>query len=378
MAVLRALRVNGGPPSPVEEARLSFVSDDKPGFTRRRRGSGFEYLDTEGKPIRDARLLERIGGLVIPPAWSEVWVCPSARGHIQATGRDARGRKQYIYHPEWVALRDLNKFGEMIRFAEALPALRRRVARELRGRGLGRNRVLAAVVQLLDRTLIRVGNEKNAEANGTFGLTTLRSRHLRASGSTLRFEFPGKNGIPHKVTVDDRRLASVVRRCQELPGQDLFQCVDDDGARRSITSGDVNDYLREITGCDFTAKDFRTWAATVRAACELHLIGCSDTATGTRRNLTAAVRKVAAMLRNTAAVCRKSYIHPLVLDSYADGRLADAMTGIVQVGGRSQSGLSVSERAVLRFLKRCAAPKRVAKQRPRRHAPAAAELRPAA
>jgi DNA topoisomerase-1 len=377
MAVLRVLGTNGEPPPLVEEARLSFVADDRPGYTRRRRGSGFEHLDLEGRPIGDPRILERIRSLVIPPAWSEVWICASARGHIQATGRDACGRKQYIYHPEWVAMRDLNKFGEMIEFARVLPAIRRRVTRELNGRGLGRSRVLAAVVQLLDRTLIRVGNDKYAEANGTFGLTTLKSRHLRARGSTLQFEFPGKNSILHKVTVDDRRLAAVVRRCQELPGQDLFQCIEPDGARHRITSDDVNAYLREITGRDFTAKDFRTWAATVRAACELHLIGCGDSKTATRRNVTAAVRKVAARLRNTAAVCRKSYIHPLILEAYAAGTLSDAMDGVVRVGRRSQSGLSASERAVLQFLRRCAAAKPSSGRR-RRPAAAAAEVRPAA
>jgi DNA topoisomerase I len=378
MGVLRALGPNGEPPPLVEEAGLRFVADDSPGYSRRRRGSGFEYLDLEGKPIRDPRTLERIRAMVIPPAWSDVWICPSPRCHIQATGRDARGRKQYIYHPDWIAARDLNKFEEMIEFAKALPGIRRRVAREVRARGLGRERVLAAVVQLLDRTLIRVGNEKYAEANGTFGLTTLKSRHLRASGSSLRFEFPGKNSILHKVTVDDRRLAAVVRRCQELPGQDLFQCIGDDGTRHRITSDDVNAYLREITGHDFTAKDFRTWAATVRAACELHLIGCSDTQTGTRRNITAAVRKVAAALRNTAAVCRKSYIHPAVLESYAEGTLAAAMTGRMRVGARSQYGLSAGERAVLRFLKRCAGPRRPARQRRPRPAAVQAEVRPAA
>ncbi len=373
MAVLRVLGTAGEMPALVEQTSLAFVSDEKPGYRRRRRGIRFEYLDQDGKPIRDAKVLERIGGLVIPPAWEDVWICASARGHIQATGRDARGRKQYIYHPEWVALRDLNKFGEMLEFARALPAIRRRVSRDLRQHGLGRSRVLAAVVQLLDRTLIRVGNEKYADANGTFGLTTLRSRHLKAGRTSLRFEFPGKNGILHQVTVDDRRLASVVRRCQELPGQDLFQCVEDDGTRHGITSDDVNTYLREITGRDFTAKDFRTWAATVRAACELNLVGCGDSKTATRRNITAAVRKVAAALRNTAAVCRKSYIHPTVFEAYADGTLSAAIAGRVRVGAPSQYGLSASERAVLAFLRRCAV-----RRTGRRRAPAPVALRPAA
>ena len=249
------------PAESAQAAGLRYVSDDRPGIRRKRRGKGFTYVDPCGSTVRDPKALARIRSLAVPPAWTEVWICAQPTGHLQATGRDARGRKQYRYHPEWRAVRDETKFGRMTLFGEALPALRARAAEDLGRRGLPREKVLAAVVKLLETTLIRVGNREYARQNGSFGLTTLCDGNVDIQGSRLRFEFRGKSGKEHMVEIHDRRLARVVKRCRDLPGQTLFQYLDDDGLRQSITSGDVNAYLREITGQDFTAKDFRTWAA---------------------------------------------------------------------------------------------------------------------
>lgn len=326
---------------------IRYVSDaEDAGYRRRRRGQGFSYLDAAGRCV-DAATRAHIAALVIPPAWTEVWICADPNGHIQATGLDARGRKQYIYHPDWVMQRDRAKFERMAAFGAALPAIRRRVARDLARPTLDRRRVLALAVRLLDRTLIRVGNDAYARDNGTFGLTTLRDRHARAGRSGLVLEFPGKNGLPHRIAVDDRRLARLVRACQDLPGQRLFQYLDADGGRRELTSADVNDYLREIGGGDFTAKDFRTWAATVQAACRLCAIGCPGSQTAARRNVAGAVREVSQALRNTAAVCRKSYIHPAVLEEYAAGAL-----DLAADRPANPRGLDADERAVLAWLRR--------------------------
>jgi DNA topoisomerase I len=328
-------------------SKLVYVSDAEPGYTRRRKGKAFVHLDRKGRPLTGA-VNHRIDKLAIPPAWERVWICPSPHGHIQATGRDARGRKQYIYHRDWVVSRDATKFEDMIAFGKALPSIRRRVTRDLKRPGLGRERVLAAVVQLLDRTLIRVGNERYAQENNSYGLTTLRDRHMRAKGDEISFHFSGKSGKAHDVALHDPRLARILRRCQELPGQHLLQWQNGDGSLHPVRSEDVNAYLHEIAGAAFTAKDFRTWGATVQAACELYGIGCVATKTVTRRNLNEAVRRVAAELRNTMAVCKRSYIHPAVLDSYRDGTLDERLSG-------------ASERAVLTFLRRCA---RVSPPRP--------------
>ena len=252
-----------------EEAGLRYVSDTMPGVRRRRAGKGFSYIDTNGRRIADPERIAWFNGLAIPPAWTDVWISPIKRGHIQATGRDARGRKQYRYHPRWREVRDEAKYGRLIEFARALPAIRRRADRDLRRRGLPREKVLALVVRLLEATLIRVGNEEYARENRSFGLSTLRDRHVKGNGSNLRFSFKGKSGKEHDVPISDRRLARLVKQCQEMPGQELFQYVDDDGRRQSIDSGDVNDYLRAISGQDFTAKDFRTWAGTVAASMAL-------------------------------------------------------------------------------------------------------------
>src|SRR5882762_1236928 len=273
-----------------EEAGLEYVSDDRPGYTRRAKNGEFEYLDTQGKRIRDEQRLLRIQRLAIPPAWTEVWICRSPTGHIQATGRDARRRKQYRYHERWRELRDENKFDRLADFAKALPNIRRRVAKDLKLRGLPREKVLATVVRLLERTFIRIGNEEYARENKSFGLTTMKNRHVTVKGARLRFRFRGKSGRQHEVDVTDRRMAKIVSKCQDLPGQDLFQYVGDDGKVRNVTSQDVNDYLREITNENFTAKDFRTWAGTVLAAMALNAQGEFETKKQAKANVKIAIR----------------------------------------------------------------------------------------
>src|SRR5205085_4886418 len=258
------------------EAGLSYATDDQSGFRRIRSGGGFRYVDTKGKPLRAREHLARIRSLAIPPAWKDVWICPTANGHLQATGRDARGRKQHRYHPQWRETRDATKYGRLVEFARAVPRIRRRVQRDLGRTGLGRDRVLAAVVRLMDLTSIRVGNEEYARDNKSYGLTTLKDQHAKIRGSTIRFCFRGKSGKQHEVELHDRRLAKIVKSCQDIPGQDLFQYYDDDGERRDVTSRDVNDYLREAAGTDYSARDFRTWAGTVLAMVELQQRRCSS------------------------------------------------------------------------------------------------------
>ena len=303
------------------EAGLRYTSDDRPGFRRRRAGRGFTYLDTEGRAITDERELRRIRRLAIPPAWTEVWVSPDPRDHIQATGRDARRRKQYRYHERWRELRDETKYERMLDFAKALPRIRRRVARDMARPQLTRERVLATIVRLLETSLIRVGNDEYARHNSSYGLTTLREKHVRVVGSRVTFRFRGKSGKEHDVDVRDPRVARVIRRLQELPGQELFRYVDEDGEARTLDSADVNAYLREVSGDDITAKDFRTWAGTVQATRELHAIGIAESARAAKRNITQAVKAVAARLGNTPAVCRRCYIHPAVVQAYLDGKI---------------------------------------------------------
>jgi len=310
-------------PAPPDEARangLRYVTDADPGITRRRVGKGFAYRLPDGTALRDAKALARIASLAIPPAYRDVWICISARGHLQVTGRDARGRKQYRYHARWRAHRDAQKFDHILEFGRALPRIRRRVAQDLRKPGLPRERVLATVVKLLDATLVRVGNEEYARANGSFGLTTLRNRHVSVTGDTLNFEFRGKSGIVHRVTVSDPALARIVRRCADIPGQELFQWIDAQGGRHRVDSNDINEYLREASGGPFTAKDFRTWFATIEALAMLrkHPLG---TQREVKRTLHAVTAAVAARLGNTPAICRKCYIHPEVPEAYAAGRL---------------------------------------------------------
>jgi DNA topoisomerase-1 len=307
------------PEASAEEAGLRYLNDSMPGIRRRRAGKGFTYIGLDGKRLADKRVLARIRSLAIPPAWTDVWICPIARGHLQATGRDARGRKQYRYHPRWHAVRDEAKYERMIAFGRALPRIRRRVEEDLSLPGLPRERVLAAVVRLLEKTGVRVGNEEYARENRSFGLTTLRSRHADVGTSRIRFRFRGKGGKEHDVELSDRRLARIVARCQELPGQALFTYLDDEGVPRTVDSADVNDYLREISGEEFTAKDFRTWSGTVLAAWALAELTEFDSEAQAKRNVVRAVEAVAERLGNTPAVSRRSYVHPTVIDAYLDG-----------------------------------------------------------
>lgn len=318
---------------PEESARaagLRYVADDMPGIRRRKRGRGFAYLDAKGSPVHDARTLERIRKLAIPPAWTDVWICPTANGHLQATGRDARGRKQYRYHAEWRDVRDETKFGRMIAFGEALPEIRERVERDLSLRGLPRERVVATVVRLLETTLIRIGNREYARHNGSFGLTTLRDGHVDIAGSKLRFEFRGKSGKDHSVEVQDRRVARIVKQCRDLPGQTLFQYLDENGDRQKITSGDVNAWLKEITGEDFTAKDFRTWGGTVLALSALLEVGVCESEKEANQAVVATVKRVAEELGNRPAICRKYYIHPVVIETFVQGKLEKALEEVVE------------------------------------------------
>jgi DNA topoisomerase-1 len=302
-------------------AGLVYVSDREPGIRRRKSGKGFSYVDARGKALRDAATLQRIRALVIPPAWTDVWICPNPQGHIQAIGRDARGRKQYRYHARFREVRDETKYEKIFDFAAALPKLRAHCRRELAKPGHSRDKVLAAVVCLLEQTLIRVGNEEYSRLNQSFGLTTLRDRHARIRGAQVEFHFRGKSGKDHSVAINDKRLARIVKRCRDLPGDELFQYLDDDGERRSIGSSDVNDYLRSITGEDFTAKDFRTWAGTVLAAIALHECGQAPSQTCAKRHIVEAVKRTAERLGNTPAVCKRCYVHPLILDAYGRGEL---------------------------------------------------------
>ena len=333
---------------PAEAARaagLAYVSDSAPGIRRRRSGESFRYLDLDGKEVVQPERLNRIRSLAIPPAWTDVWICPSARGHLQATGRDAKGRKQYRYHPRWREVRDENKYARMVDFGRALPRLRRRVERDLELPGLPQEKVVATVIRLLDSSYIRIGNTEYARDNESFGLTTLRQNHVKVSGQRVRFKFRGKAGKEHQITVTDRRLAAIVRRCQDLPGQELFRYLDEAGEARKVDSFDVNEYMRAATGADFTAKDFRTWAGTVLAARELATLGRFSSETEAKRNLVAAVKAVSLRLGNTQAVCRKCYVHPAVIDSYLAGRIIDSCP----------EGDADCEAAVLTLLRREAA-----------------------
>jgi DNA topoisomerase-1 len=334
-----------------EDAGLRYVSDEQPGYARKAKGDDFEYFDTGGKPIRDETRLLRIRRLAIPPAYKEVWICPSPNGHIQATARDARGRKQYRYHERWREARDENKYERMLVFGQALPKIRRQVSKDMGLRDLPRSKVLATVVHLLGRTFIRVGNEEYARENKSFGLTTMRNRHVDVKGAKLSFSFRGKSGVKHVVDVNDRRLATIIRKLQDLPGQDIFQYEDEAGEVRNVASQDVNDYLQEITGEDFTAKDFRTWAGTVLTAMALSAQGPVENEAQAKKNIKDAIAAVAKILGNTPTVCRKCYVHPVVLDSYLDG---DMIEGLKQKTEEALSenleDLRAEEAAVMSFI----------------------------
>jgi DNA topoisomerase I len=339
---------------PVESARsagLRYVNDSMPGIRRKKSGTHFRYVGLDGQPVRDEQTLKRIRSLVIPPAWTDVWIAPSPNGHLQATGRDARGRKQYRYHLRWRTYRDENKYSRMAAFGDALPSIRAAVERDLSRPGMPREKVLATVVRLLETTLIRVGNQEYARTNRSYGLTTMRDRHVDINGSTVQFQFQGKGGKKHTVSLKDRKLANLVRRCRELPGQELFQYVDDDGVRQSIDSSDVNDYLRSITGQDFTAKDFRTWAGTVIAALALQEFEQFDSDAQAKKNVVRAIESVAEQLGNTPTICRKCYVHPAVIDAYLDGTIVDSFKRRTEKELRDElAHFSPEEAAVLALL----------------------------
>jgi DNA topoisomerase I len=309
------------PTDVAESAGLTYVTDEAKGIARERDGDSFKYTKSTGQPVTDEATLERIRKLAIPPAWTDVWICPKPSGHLQATGRDARGRKQYRYHPQFREVSEQTKYEHMLEFARALPVIRAKVAEHMALRGLPREKVLATVVHLLETTLIRVGNDDYARQNESYGLTTLRNKHVKVEGTQLRFQFKGKSGKMWKLQIKDRRVAKIVKGCQDLPGQELFAYVDDEGQPRDVTSADVNAYLREITGSDITAKDFRTWAGTVMAALALQEFERFDTKAAQKKNLKAAIERVAARLGNTPTICRKCYVHPEILNSYAEGQL---------------------------------------------------------
>lgn len=335
------------PDADVSAAPLRHVDDRRPGYTRRRLRNGFAYYAPDGTRIRDADEIARINALAIPPAYTDVWICTDPRGHLQATGRDARGRKQYRYHPQWRATRDANKYARMAEFARALPRIRARVARDLALPGMPRAKIVATVVRLLDTTLARIGNAEYARENASYGLTTLRKRHVTIGPGQVRLRFTGKSGIEHDVTVDDPRVGRIVRRCAELPGHELFQYLDEDGTRHSVGSCDVNDYLRDAAGAAFTAKDYRTWAGSVQALALLRRVPQQDVAHASKQ-IVETVRTVAEVLRNTPAVCRRCYIHPVVLDTFEAGMLA-----ALQVR-RTPRGLRVDEAAFAALLEQAA------------------------
>jgi DNA topoisomerase I len=345
--------VQPDPAQSAREAGLRYVSDEEPGISRRKAGKGFYYVGPDQRKIQAGNTLGRIRSLAIPPAWTEVWICPSANGHLQATGRDARGRKQYRYHPRWREVRDEAKYERTIAFGMVLPALRARIEQDLSRKGLPREKVLATVVRLLELSLIRVGNEEYRKENRSFGLTTMRTRHAELTGSKLRFEFTAKGGKKHRVTLRSRRLARIIHQCQELPGQRLFQYLDKDGARHAVDSEDVNAYIREATGAEFSAKDFRTWAGTVLAAITLHELQEVTSQAEAKKNVLQAIERVAARLGNTPAICRKCYVHPGVIDAYMEGALAESLK---QRAGREiaehLSELPPEEAAVLVLLQR--------------------------
>src|ERR1700761_597255 len=339
--------------SAIAEEGLRYVSNTAPGYRRKRTGTSFSYYDKQGKRITDAAVVGRIKSIGIPPAYESVWICPSANGHIQATGLDARGRKQYRYHAKWRELRDQNKYEHIIQFAAALPALRDRVAADMKLDGLPREKVLATIVSLLEKTLIRVGNAEYAEKNKSYGLTTMRRKHVAVGRGVLRFDFTGKSGKQWKLRVEDRRIAAIVKRCAEIPGHELFKYLDDDGQPRTVDSGDVNAYIKEITGDDFSAKDFRTWAGTVLAALALAEFKKYDSQAEAKRNVVAAIENVSKQLGNTPAVCRKSYVHPEILSAYMSGDLAKMIDAkITRKFKRQYTKLTADEIMVLAFLHR--------------------------
>ena len=334
-------------------ARLRYVNDHKPGIARERDGDDWRFTKPDGTVITDEDEIARIKKLAIPPAYTDVWICPDPRGHLQAVGRDARGRKQYRYHPRWRVVRDEAKYSKMLVFGRVLPTIRARVQQDMARHGLPKVKVVAAIVALLEKTMMRVGNEEYAKQNKSFGLTTLRDRHAKISGGHLEFDFRGKHGVQHHIDLSDRRLARVVKSCRDLPGQDLFQFLDEDGERHHVTSDDVNEYLQDITGEEITAKDFRTWAATNLAATALREFEQFDTEARAKKNLVQAVEHVAQKLGNTPAICRKCYIHPAVVEGYLDGSLLEGLKARADdVLDGNAGGLTPEEVAITAYLSR--------------------------
>lgn len=348
------------PPESVEAAEsagLRYVDPHGPGYTRRRRGAkSFAYFDPQGRPVRDPAKLKRFAALVIPPAWEDVWICPQANGHLQVTGRDARGRKQYRYHEEWNQARNQNKFSRMRLFAQKLPLIRARLQRDLRAPGMGREKVLASVVRLMEKTLIRIGNDEYARSNKSFGLTTIRNHHVRVRGGKILMKFNGKSGQFHDVELEDPSLAPIVRRCQELPGQELFAYLNEKGQAVDVTSQDVNQYLHEISGENITAKDFRTWGGTVEAAQFLKDRETPRSARELKRALVDAVSHTSSRLRNTRAVCRKYYIHPCVFEAFENGDLLKIHSSCRRTQSRRVRGLYAEEKFALALLKKAVHP----------------------
>jgi len=339
------------PKDAAESAGLVYVSDEEPGIRRKKAGKGFAFIKPGGAKVADEATLKRIKSLVIPPAWTDVWICTRANGHLQATGRDAKGRKQYRYHPAFREVRESSKYEHMMEFAQGLPAIRKTVAAHMGLRGLPREKVLATIVHLLETTLIRVGNSDYAKQNKSYGLTTLRDPHVQVDGAELRFQFKGKSGKTWRLQVKDRRVAKIVKACQDLPGQDLFQYLDESGERQTVTSADVNAYLKEITGRDITAKDFRTWAGTVLAAMALAEFESFDTEAKAKKNVRAAIERVSSQLGNTPTICRKCYVHPEVFTSYMEGALLLKVREEVEAELRDDlAGLRPEEAAVLTLL----------------------------
>ncbi len=349
-----ATRVRWKPPAPEQVARragLTYVTDREPGIRRRPDGAGgFAYVYPSGHPVRDRATLRRIEGLAIPPAYTDVWICRDPDGHLQATGRDAKGRKQYRYHPDWQATRKSTKFSRMRAFGHALPGLRRALDEHLRSRELSREKVLALVVTLMDRTLIRIGNREYARDNGSYGLTTLRDKHADFSGSQVTFSFTGKSGKRHRITLNDRRLARLVKRCRDIKGYHLFQYFDADGSRHEVESGDVNSFLREVTGQPFTAKDFRTWGGTVCGAVYLSHLDAAETETARKKATTDMVQCVADKLGNTVSVSRQYYIHPVLFEAFERGDFGEAWQRCLE--GDCPPELDEAEAALLRFLEK--------------------------
>jgi DNA topoisomerase-1 len=357
------------PVASARAARLRYVTDDQPGIRRRKSGEDFVYLDSGGRQVEDEETIERIRKLAIPPAWTDVWICASPRGHLQATGRDARGRKQYRYHEKFREMRDAVKYGRMLQFAAALPKIRERVDRDLELSGMPKEKVLAVVVRLLEETRIRVGNEEYVKENQSYGLTTLRDRHVEVVGSNIRFHFKGKSGKTHKIRLNDRKLARIIKRIDEIPGQELFQYLDEDGERHTIESEDVNEYIREITGEDFSAKDFRTWAGTILAARYFREAAPLTGTAADKKAINATIRKVADELGNTLAVCKKCYIHPAVVTAYMAGALKPISLKVAE--GEDPYALSAEEEDMLALLSNQAF-QRAKKRRTRKAHPTAA------